>query len=105
MAQVNGVHHPETGHYAELVYAGCDTRERATEIKRALFRSGKHVGVSVSARVIKNGTVYDVHFKAIDKTMAKQYVLKHYGSDRSKWPYSPFKRDPNFNTPGEGNHE
>lgn len=98
MAQVNGIYHPETGHYGELVYAGCPTRERAQEIRRALFRSGKHVGCSVSAKIVKNGEVFDVHFKAIDKTMAKQYMLDHYGEDRTKWPYSPYRKDPNYNT-------
>lgn len=98
VAHVNGVYHPETGHYGELVYAGCPTRERAQEIRRALFRSGKHTGHSVTATIVKNGEVFDVHFKAIDKTMAKQYMLQRYGTDRTKWPYSPWRKDPNYNT-------
>lgn len=98
VAQVNGVYHPVTGHYGELVYTGIDTKERAAEIKRALFRSGKHTGHSVSAKVEKAGEGYLVRFKAIDKNMARKYILDHYGDDRSKWPYSPFKRDSNYNT-------
>jgi hypothetical protein len=97
--QAGGKHNKE-GHYAELVYAGCETKERALEIKRALFRAGKRTGHSVSAKVLRNGNVYDVHFKAIDKIHAKKYVMDHYGADRTKWPYSPFKRDPNYDAPG-----
>jgi hypothetical protein len=98
VAHVNGVYHPETGHYGELVYAGCPTRDRAKEIKQALFRAGKHTGHSVTAWIVANGDAFDVHFKAIDKTKAREYMLQHYGSDRSKWPYSPYKRDINYNT-------
>lgn len=99
VAQVNGVHHPETGHYGELVYTGIENRERAVEIKRALFRAGKHTGHSVSAKVEKTGEEYQVRFKAIDKTKAKEYVLTRYGPDRSKWPYSPRRGDPNYDAP------
>lgn len=99
VAQVSGVYHPETGHYGELVYTGIETRERATEIKRALFRAGKHTGHSVSAKVEKNGDEYQVRFKAIDKNKAKEYVLQRYGTDRSKWPYSPRRGDINYDAP------
>lgn len=85
-----GKHHPETGHYAEVWYTGCATRERAKEIKQALFRSGRHVGVSVSADIVKapDGT-FTVKYKAIDKRLARQYVMQTYGTDKSLWPYNP----------------
>jgi hypothetical protein len=90
--QVKGVH-DELGHYGLLVYAGCETRERAKEIVQALHRSGRHLGFSVSAKVVKaeDGT-HQVHFKAIDKTMAKKYMLEKYGTDVSRWPYNPRRR-------------
>ena len=99
VAHVNGVYHPETGHYGELIYQGIDTRERAAEIKRALFRAGKHTGHSVSAKIEKSGDGYLIRFKAIDKNMARKYMLDHYGADRTRWPYSPFRRDPNYDSP------
>ena len=86
----------EHGHYGELIYSGCDTRARAEEIKRALFRAGKHTGQSVSAKIEKTGDQWQVRFKAIDKTMARSYMLSHYGDDRTRWPYSPWRKDPNF---------
>lgn len=93
--QANGVHNEE-GHYGELVYTGIETKIRANEIKRALFRAGKYTGHSVSAKVEKNGNQWLVRFKAIDKTMAKKYMLTKYGEDRTKWPYSPWRKDPNY---------
>lgn len=95
VSQVNGVHNAE-GHYGELVYAGCESKTRADEIKRALYRAGKHTGHSVHAKVEKHGSEWQVRFKAIDKTMARKYMLSHYGDDRTKWPYSPWRHDPNF---------
>ncbi|HLI36939.1 MAG TPA: hypothetical protein VKV80_06310 [Streptosporangiaceae bacterium] len=89
--QAGGVH-DDHGHYAELVYAGCATRERAEEIKRALYRAGVRLGLSVSAWIIPRDGEYDVHYKAIDKTMARKHVLEKYGPDRSKWPYDPRKK-------------
>ena len=93
--QAKGMHN-EQGHYGELVYTGCETRARAAEIKRALYRAGKHTGHSVSAAVERSGSTWQVRFKAIDKIMARKYMLEHYGDDRTKWPYSPWRKDPNF---------
>lgn len=92
--RANGIPHPDTGHYAELIYAGIESRERATEIKKALYRSGRYVKVSVSATVhpADDGT-YLVRFKAIDKAQAKRYILEKYGTDRSKWPYDPRRKN------------
>lgn len=104
VAHANGVH-DERGRYGELVYAGCDTRERAKEIRQAIFRAGRYTGHSVSATVVRNGDHYDVHFRAINKTHAKQYMIERYGADRTKWPYSPFRKDPNFDAPGADDKE
>jgi hypothetical protein len=90
--QAGGVY-DANGHYAELTYAGCPTRERAAEIKQALYRSGKYVKVSVATQIVKadDGT-FSVVFKAIDKAVARKYVLEKYGTDRSQWPYDPRAR-------------
>jgi hypothetical protein len=91
VTQAGGVH-DERGHYAELVYAGCESRERAKEIVRALHRSAYHLGVSVTAKPEKSGDTWSVRYKAINKEHAKAYVLGTYGSDRSKWPYDPRRK-------------
>lgn len=87
----------EHGRYGEIHYKGCTTRERATEIRRAAFRSKRHTGYSVSASIKKDtdGT-YRVVIQAVDPSMARKYMIDRYGPDRSKWPYSPLSRDPNY---------
>ena len=89
---------PETGWYATLVYRGCATRERAMEIRQALFRAAgylhKHgaASVSMAAKVIKDGDEFAVEFRAVDKDKARQYILSKHGPDISKWPYDPRAR-------------
>lgn len=77
-------------HGMEILYAGCETRERANEIRQALFRSAYHLKVSVSAEVEKqpDGT-YAVRFQAHSKAAAKKYMLERYGS-KENFPYNPF---------------
>lgn len=100
--QAGGTCHPETGHYAKLVYKGCETKERAEEIKRALFRSAVymhkhgHANVSMSAKIVRRGNEWDVEFLAINKEHAQAYVVRKYGEDRTKWPYSPRRGDRNY---------
>jgi hypothetical protein len=100
--QAGGKHHPDTGHYATLVYKGIETRERADEIKRALHRCALYMhkkgiaSVGMSAKVLRDGNGWKVEFRAVDKTMARKYVLQKYGPDRSKWPYSPRRGDANY---------
>lgn len=93
--QAKGLYN-ESGHYAELVYTGCESAVRAKLIKRHLHNAGKHLGFSVSATIERHGNEWHVRFKAIDKTMAKKYMIEHYGADRTKWPYSPWRHDPNY---------
>lgn len=88
------------GKYRELHYTGIDSRERADEIKRALYRAKRYVGHSVHARVERTGSTYRVVFFAVDPVKAKAYMLRTYGTDRTKWPYSPMRGDPNFDTGG-----
>jgi len=90
----NGKHDPETGHYATLRYVDCATKERADEIKRALYRCAKYLGYSMSAQIKKaSDDTWLVEYKAIDKVMARKHVLEKYGTDRSKWPYDPRARN------------
>jgi hypothetical protein len=96
-----GAHHPETGAYGTLHYRGIETRERANEIKRALFRSASYMtkwkiaDVSMSATVhpADDGTFY-VEFTPFNKAHARAYVVGKYGTDRSKWAYDPRARNP-----------
>ena len=88
----------ERGRYKTLHYRGIDTRDRAMEIQRALYRAKRHTGYSVHAHIEQDGDTYRVVFMAIDPVGAKRYMLERYGPDRTKWPYSPRRGDPNFNT-------
>lgn len=93
--------HNEQGHYSTLVYTGCETRERAKDIVRALYRSARYLKCSVSAMVKPAGDgTFNVEYKAISKAHARAYILEKYGPDRSRWPYSPRKGDPNYDSPG-----
>lgn len=100
-----GAHHPDTGHYADLVITEFTTKEEAIEWRQALFRCAHYLNrtgrapVSMSAKVVKHGKkctkkgcIFHVEFRAVDKTLARKHVLDRYGPDRSKWPYDPRRR-------------
>lgn len=93
-----GKHHPETGHYAELIIDGFKDRDEAQEYSRALYRSAHYMNrtgvasVSMSAKIERDGGGYRIRFKAIDKTIARAHVMAKYGSDRTKWPYDPRRK-------------
>lgn len=80
----------ETGHYGTLIYSGCETKERALEIKRSLYRCAKHLGYSMHAEIEPAGDGYQVRFKAIDKAAARAYVRKKYGD---RMPYNPYTKN------------
>lgn len=90
---VNGEHDPETGFYATLHYAGCETRERATEIRQALFRAANHVKVSMNATVLPadDGTFF-VEFRAIHKSYGRNYIKNKANGDRRNLAYDPRKK-------------
>jgi hypothetical protein len=100
VASINqaGGQHDDNGCYQELFYTGIESRQRAAEIKRALYRARKYVagGISGYAYVEKDGDGYKVRFCAINKTHSYKYMLEKYGSDRTKYPYSPWSKDPNY---------
>lgn len=94
-----GKHHPQTGHYAELIIRGFADRDEAIEWQRALYRCALYLHrtgqapVSMHAKVERDGkSAWLIRFKAVDKTIARQHVLDRYGPDRSKWPYDPRRR-------------
>lgn len=94
-----GRHHPETGHYAELVIVCADITE-AREYSRALYRAGRYlskwriadIGVSADRPKKRPDGKYGVTFRAVDKTLARYHVMQKYGRDRSQWPYDPHRR-------------
>jgi hypothetical protein len=52
--------------------------------------------VSMAAKVIRDGDEYAVDFRAVDKTMARKFIIDTYGPDPSKWPYIPRKGFQNY---------
>lgn len=89
IASLNAGAMDERGHYPELIYAGIETPERALRIKRNLFNSAKHLGVSMTAEIEEAGSGYQVRYHAIDKSHARAHMIATYGPDRSNWAYDP----------------
>lgn len=101
-----GKHDRTTGHYGELLITGLTSRDEAAEWKKALYRSAYHLHrhghapVSMSAKIEPDGQAYRIRFKAVDKTMARGFMLKRYGSDPAHWPYDPRRKgNPDGTTP------
>lgn len=103
MASVNqagglGKHHPETGHYGELVIRDLADREEAGEWKAALYRCALYMcrngiaDVGMHAEIERDGDGWLIRYKAVDKTHARAHVMAKYGKDRTKWPYDPRRR-------------
>lgn len=88
-ASIDGGH--VDGHYRELVYAGVEDLERAREIRRALFRSAKHLGYALKADVEPgaDGT-HAIRFHAIDKDVARAYITAKAQGDPSRLDYNPY---------------
>lgn len=83
----------EAGHYGELVYAGVEEEERAREIRRALFRSAKHLGVSLKADLERDAAgAWAIRFRAIDKAIGRAYIRQKTGGDPSRLDYNPYVR-------------
>ena len=84
----------QTGHYARLRFTGCESRERANEVKQSLYRCAAYLKFSMSATVLpaEDGT-YTVEYVVINKAHARAHVLAKYGTDRSKWPYDPRRKE------------
>lgn len=81
----------DAGHYKELVYAGVEEHERALEIRRALFRSAKHLEVSLKCDVETDAAgLHHVRFKAIDKAIARAHIARQAEGDPSRLAYNPY---------------
>jgi hypothetical protein len=77
----------------KLIYVGCESRERAAEVKKMLYRSAGHHKVSLHTVIVKaDDGSYQVHFSVFHKSYGRKYVLETYGADRSKFPYDPKAR-------------
>lgn len=94
-----GRHDPANGHYAELIIDDLADKAEADEYRKSLFRCAHYLNrngiapVSMSAdRAVRVGSKYQIRFRAVDKTMAKAFVLAKHGTDRSKWPYDPRRK-------------
>jgi hypothetical protein len=97
--QAGGKHHPQTGHYATLFIRDFATREEATAWRQALFRCAHFLArrriadVSMKASPPRRkGNGWEIEFCAVNKTLARKFVMETYGPDRSKWPYDPRRR-------------
>ena len=89
-----GLADPQRGFYAERIYQGIETEERAIEVRRSLFRCAKKLGYSIRAEIERMPTSqFQIRFHAIDKRAARAWMVKTYGPDRSKWPYNPRARN------------
>jgi hypothetical protein len=78
----------ELGHYGTLKYVGCETRDRANEIKDSLYRSARHFKVSLAYKVIhEKDDTYSVEYTVVNKAHARAYVIEKYGNNPEKWPY------------------
>jgi hypothetical protein len=94
-----GKHHPETGHYGELVIACADVTE-ARNYSQALYRCARYlskwriadIGVSVDRPKKRADGTWGITFRAVDKTLARNHVMEKYGPDKSKWPYDPTRK-------------
>jgi hypothetical protein len=90
---VNGVYDQETGRYSTLVITGAETKDKASEISQALFRSARHLKVSVSTKINQaEDRSYDVEFTVYNKKHARAYIAAKAGGDRSKLAYDPYAK-------------
>lgn len=94
-----GRHHPQSGLYQTLVIKGLDTREEADEWRKALYRCAHWMSrngvaaVSVTIKIERATNGYLIRYSVYDKVMARKHILEKHGTDRSKWPYDPRRRD------------
>lgn len=103
--RADGNHDPKTGWYAPIYIDGVKDRDEAKEIERAirrcanyLFKKGRlYVGSHVEAKKNPDGS-YRVMYVAVHKDFTYAYMIKRYGEDRTKWPYSTNRYHPNYNS-------
>lgn len=73
--RTDGEFDPETGRYGEVVLNGLDGAAHATEIRRAMYRSARHLKVSLDAKPEKSADgSHAIRFTVIDKEAGKRYI-------------------------------
>lgn len=82
----------EAGHYGKLTYAQVEDHERAKEIRRALFRSANHLGVSLKCDLVQDPVSgnWNIPFRAIDKAVARAHIARQVNGDPAKLAYNPY---------------
>jgi hypothetical protein len=91
--------HDETGLYGTLIVRGLKDRDEAAEWDRSLYRCAlwltrnRDADISVSTKVKKSGDGYLIEFSVFNKTHGRAYLMTKHGTDRSKWPYDPRRRN------------
>lgn len=94
-----GKHDPATGHYATLIIKGFETREEAAEWSRSLYRcclwltKNRNADLSVTTKIKRSGGGYLIEFSVYNKTHGRAHIMATHGTDRSKWPYDPRRRN------------
>lgn len=93
------------GYGQEITMTGIETPERAADIRKGIYRSAAHLGLSAWVRWQHSGSwttrtalwppdkapdgTYTLLFAVTDKATARKRHIAVYGTDRSKWPYDP----------------
>jgi len=90
-----------------LVYQGIETADRAMEIKRGIYRCGRHRKISVQVSWPYRGITtsksenwppdkikgtYRLTIIVHPKTRGRKHVVTVHGTDRTQWPYDPRAR-------------
>jgi hypothetical protein len=94
----------DKGYGVELRYQGIGDFERANDIRKGIYRCGRHRGLAVEAgsgreadagemgiHKMANGE-WEVRYRIHDKKSARKRHIEKYGTDRSKWPYDPRRK-------------
>jgi hypothetical protein len=91
--QAGGKHDPQTGRYGILHWTGCETRDRVTEIVRALYRSARHMNLSLPyPDVVKQpDNTFTIVVQPAHKSFGRKHQIATKGTDRSQWAYDPKK--------------
>ena len=94
-----GQHDPATGLYATLIVRGFKDRDEAKEYDLSLYRCclwltrNRNADISVSTKIKHAGEGYLIEFSVYNKTHARAHLMTKHGTDRSKWPYDPRRRN------------
>lgn len=84
-----GSHDYEKRFHATLVYGGLSSEAEAHEIRKALYRSAKHLGYSLSHKIEKSPLGgWQVRYTAICKECATAYIQIKYPDPLTR-PYNP----------------